>query len=126
MKLSGVTQALKAYRSARKQETVDDQEALRRGKICKGCPMRRKVGGFIGRVSQVLGEATGNRQIPEDLRDYKCGVCQCSLLLLVPAIEDNLHKDSPAERRTRLKSAPGCWLLKIPLTSPSIPSNSAP
>lgn len=126
MKLSDVSQALKAYRSARAQDTVDDQEALRRGKICKQCPMRRKVGGFIGRVSHILGAATGNHQLPEDLRDYKCGVCQCSLLLLVPAVETSLHKDSPEERRKRMKSAPGCWLLKIPLTSPSISSNPAP
>lgn len=126
MNFSGVKQALKAYKAARNQETVDDREALRRAKVCKDCPMRRSVGGFIGRVSHVLGTATNNHQLPEELRDYKCGVCKCSLLLLVPAIESNLHKDSQEERRVRLKSAPKCWLLKIPLTSPSISPNSQP
>lgn len=126
MNLSKVSQALKAYRSAKNADTVDDAEALRRAKVCKLCPMRRKVGGFIGRVSHALGAATGNHQLPEDLRDYKCGICQCSLLLLVPAIDANLHKDDREERRRRLKYAPSCWLLKIPLTSPSISTNSKP
>jgi len=113
MNLSGIQQALKAYKAAKNAQTVSDEEAQRRARTCaKPCPMKRKVGGFIGRASHILGAASSTGQVPTELADYKCGVCGCSLLLLIPALPENLHKDSPQERAEREKKAPGCWLLK--------------
>lgn len=112
MKLTDIRQALKAYAAAKNSQTVGDAEAQHRSRVCAACPMRRKVAGFIGRASQLLGAASSTGQVPPELSDYKCGVCKCSLLLLVPALPENLHKDSPEERATREKKAPACWLLK--------------
>lgn len=111
MNLSGVKQALKAYKAARNAETVSDAEAMRRARICaNNCPMNRKVTGFIGRTSQVLGASSDTGQVPPELADRKCGVCGCSLLLLIPALPANLHRDDAIEQGQRAKKAPNCWL----------------
>ncbi len=113
MRLADITQALKAYSAAKNLDVVSDTEAASRARICSKCPMKRKVGGFIGRASQVLGAASATGQVPDELANRKCGVCGCSLLLLIPAVPANLHKDSPKEAEIRAKEAPNCWLRKI-------------
>jgi len=113
MNLSGIQQALRAYSAARNAQTVSDAEAQRRARICAKCPMNRKLAGFVGRASHILGAATSVGQVPPELSDRRCGVCGCSLMLLIPALPENLHKDTPKERAEREKKAPNCWLTKI-------------
>lgn len=110
MNLSGIKQALKAYKAARNAETVSDEEAQRRARTCAKCPMNRKVAGFIGRTSQILGASSDSGQVPPELADRKCGVCGCSLLLLIPALPANLHRDDAIEQVQRAKKTPNCWL----------------
>ena len=110
MKLADITQALKAFSSAKGGQVVSAPEATSRARTCRECPMRKKVSGAIGHTSQVLGIATN--AAPLELKGYQCGVCGCSLLLLVPALAENLHKDSPEQRALREKKAPNCWLTK--------------
>lgn len=103
--------AVKAFREAVRGNVVPDDEILRRVEVCKACPKRRLNQGFPTRVSQVLGALSSKYRVHPDMRDYSCGVCGCSLLLLLPATAENLHRDSEAERAARPAK---CWLKLSP------------
>jgi len=109
MKPSDITAAANAFKDAVNGDVVDDKEINRRVTICKACPQRRKVNGFVSRISKLLGDLANRHRVPRDIADYKCGVCGCSLLLLTPATEKDLHKDSPEEAKKRPRQ---CWLPK--------------
>lgn len=107
MKPSDITAAANAFKDALKGDVVDDTTIASRLAICKGCPQRRKVTGLVSRISKILGDIANRHRVPKDIADYKCNVCGCSLMLLAPATDKDLHKDSPQEAKKR----PGhCWL----------------
>jgi hypothetical protein len=115
MRPADITAALRAYTEATKGNTVDAAEFNRRISICKACPKLKRVSGLTGRVSQILGSLSIKHKVPRDVSGSSCGVCGCSLLLLVPALPQNLHKDSPDEAKKRPAT---CWL-KTSLTPPA-------
>lgn len=113
MKPADITAALKAYAEATRGNTVSDREFARRMSVCKTCPKLRRTSGLTGRVSQILGSLSIKHRVPREMSSSSCGVCGCSLLLLVPALPKNLHEDSPEEAQKRPNA---CWM-KAVLTS---------
>lgn len=110
MKPADIAAALKAYAEATRGNTVSDREFARRMSVCKTCPKLRRTSGLTGRVSQILGSLSIKHKVPREMSSSSCGVCGCSLLLLVPALPQNLHSDSPEEA---LKRPSTCWMKTV-------------
>jgi len=104
-----ITGAARAFKDALKGDVVSDDIILARASICLKCPRRRMVSGFATRVSKILGDLANRHRVPKDIANYKCNVCKCSLMLLIPATEKDLHKDSPQESKMRPAK---CWMPK--------------
>lgn len=104
---SGALSAIKAFREAMSDHTVSDQEIVKRSEVCQTCPMRRDGHGVAENISKVLGTLANRHRVPSELADSHCGVCGCSLMLLVPATKRDLHKDSAEESANR---PAGCWI----------------
>ena len=107
MNPSDILAAANAFKAALNGDVVDDAMIARRVKTCRKCPKRVRSSGLATRISKLLGDLANKHRVPKDIADYSCGVCGCSLMLLVPATEKDLHKDSPEERKTRPAY---CWL----------------
>ena len=103
----GAFAAIAAFKEAVQGNTVSDTEVSRRLAICARCPMLRNVSGVSGAVSRVLGVVANRHRVPAVFSNRSCGVCGCSLLLLVPAAKEDLHVDSPEESRKRPSK---CWM----------------
>lgn len=106
---SDIKAAALAFKDALKGDVVDDDTIDSRAKICIKCPQRRRVTGIISRVSKILGDIANRHRVPKEIADYKCNICKCSLMLLIPATEKDQHKDSPQEAKRRPLT---CWLKK--------------
>lgn len=105
------TAAVTAFREARDGNVVDPETAQRRANICETCPMRERVRVHPSdQASRILGMQANKHRVPDALKSYKCGVCGCSLLLLIPAMPEHIHKDTPAEAKVRAERAPMCWV----------------
>jgi hypothetical protein len=107
MKPSDILAAANAFKDALKGDVVDDATIASRTAICLKCPQRRKVTGVVSRVSKILGDIANRHRVPKEIADYRCNICKCSLMLLIPATEKDQHKDSPQEAKRRPAS---CWL----------------
>jgi hypothetical protein len=99
--------AANAFKDAIKGDVVDDATIASRTEICLKCPKRQRNSGIITRVSKILGDLANRHRVPDSIAGYRCGVCKCSLMLLVPATEKDQHKDSPQEAKRRPAS---CWM----------------
>jgi|TARA_R110002167_G_scaffold150637_2_gene344387 hypothetical protein len=106
MNIPGAVAAIKAFKQASKGDTVNEIEILRRTAICSVCPVRQLSTGVVSRVSQTLGVIANRHRVHRELRDYRCGVCKCALMLLIPSKVS--HVDTPAELLTRPAE---CWVL---------------
>jgi hypothetical protein len=104
MNFPGAAAALAAFAQASTGDTVGEVEVMRRNSVCAACPKREKVTGIVSRVSQTLGVLANRHRVPKSMKDYRCGVCGCALMLLIPA--KTPHKDSPEEAAVRPSS---CW-----------------
>jgi hypothetical protein len=100
--------AINAYAEATKKNVVDTTTIEERSRICLGCPQRVKTRG-MSRVSKILGVLSGKHGVDKGVSDFSCNVCSCSLLLLLPALKENLHKDTPEEAKKRPEY---CWITK--------------
>jgi hypothetical protein len=109
MILQGALAAIKAFTEAVNGNVVSHDEVLRRERICKSCPMRKKVTGAPSKISRYLGMLASKHRVPSEVHSYACNVCGCSLVLLLPATPADLHKDSPEEAEKRPKA---CWIPK--------------
>ena len=107
MNPSDILAAANAFKAALQGDVVDDATITLRTEICQKCPKRTKTTGIKSRVSQILGNLANKHKVPSDIADYKCDVCGCSLMLLIPATEKDQHKDSPEEAKFRPRQ---CWL----------------
>lgn len=96
--------AMKAFKEAITGEVVTTQEIKRRAAVCDTCPMRRAVSGTSSRASQTLGIIANKNRVPPSIKNYKCEVCGCALLMLIPA--KTPHQDNEEQRKSRPK---GCW-----------------
>ena len=109
LNLKGAMAAIRAFQEARRGNVVSTTEIVNRGSICAKCPKRVPTTG-VSTVSAVLGRMANKHLVPKDVSQYSCGVCGCSLMLLLPASEENIHKDTAEERTQRPEQ---CWLLKL-------------
>lgn len=107
MNLTGATSALKAFTHATRGKTVDEIELLRRHSICLGCPMLHQKSGAETQASAILGSLANRHKVPRDVSKKMCGVCKCSMLLLLPALPEDLHKDTHEEDEARPAN---CWV----------------
>jgi hypothetical protein len=110
MNITGAIAAIKAFTEAVNGNVVSPDEVFRRATICAKCPMKRRVTGAPSKISRYLGVLANKHRVPADLNGQKCGVCGCSFMLLIPATEDDLHKDSPEEAKKRPDK---CWMKKL-------------
>lgn len=99
--------AAKAFTHALSGDVVSADEIRRRAAICSTCPQRKLVRNRTSQISQTLGMIANRHRVPRDIKDYACGVCGCSLMLLIPATKKDLHEDSPEESEKRPER---CWL----------------
>jgi hypothetical protein len=96
--------------------SVSNDEIIRRSFICEGCPLIEKIGGcgpcgaagkissFVNNVRQKMGISIA---IPNQTKNSYCGICGCSLALLVVTRKENFHKESSEENSKRPDR---CWL----------------
>lgn len=98
--------ALNAFKEAVRENTVPTTTLAERLAVCNACPMNQKNSGVKNRVSQILGQLATKHSVPAEISDRSCGVCGCNFSLLLPALPENLHKDSPEEAAKRPES---CW-----------------
>lgn len=112
--IDGAARALRAFVQARGGHTVDEATLKGRMDICSApCPMRRLIRMRPSdQASRILGLLSNSHRVPEEVKDYRCGVCGCALSLLGPALPQDLHRDSAEEAQIRAKKAPNCWLPK--------------
>ena len=106
MKISDAIAALNAFAEAVRENTVPSTTLLERIAICDECPMKQRNSGVKNRVSQILGTLAAKHKVPDSISGYSCGVCGCNFSLLLPALPENLHKDSPEEAQKRPAL---CW-----------------
>jgi hypothetical protein len=117
-----LTEAAHGAASAMKQiggDSVDPQEILRRSAICQSCPKRSNISGcsscevggklmqFVNKIKKSFGTPV---DIPNNLSREFCGVCECSLGMMIPAPLNHFHT-STIEDKNRPKF---CWLKKGP------------
>jgi hypothetical protein len=57
-------------------------------------------------VSELLGIMANKNRVSPVFQDNACGVCGCSLLMLLPARDEDLHKDTADQRKSRPRF---CW-----------------
>lgn len=108
MNPSGAIAAIKAFREAVAGNVVPEAIIIHRAAICRVCPQRVVTRG-TSRVSAVLGALSGKHKVPAEVSNFSCKVCGCSMLLLLPATKENLHKDSEEESKQRPDN---CWIKK--------------
>jgi hypothetical protein len=96
--------------------SVSDNELLRRSAICEACPMADRIGGCqsCGAAGAIAKFANNIRSklrmqsaIPNSVKSSYCGICGCSLALMVVTKIDNFKEESPTENQKRPDN---CWL----------------
>ena len=107
--VKGAIAAINAFREATHGNVVTIKTVEARAAVCEACPKKQEVqpGDLVARASKTLGTLSGKHGVPDEIAKKKCGVCKCSLLLLLPAKRENLHKDSAKEAASRPAS---CWI----------------
>ena len=109
--IQGALAAATAFKEARNGNVAPTDEIAVRANICEACPKRRNIRVHgTDQASRVMGMMANKNRVPPVLKNSKCGVCQCSLMLLVPSRGEFLHRDSPAEAADRAANAPRCWV----------------
>jgi len=99
--------AIAAFQRALSGKVVSPEEVRRRHNVCMKCPKRERVGRDMSTISKFLGMLANRHRVPKDVSGSKCGVCGCSLMLLLPATVEDLHADSEEESKKRPET---CWM----------------
>ena len=107
MNTQGAIAAISAFKEALSGHVVSPEEIVRRAGICTPCPKRKNDTGVKTGISRLLGNLANKHRLPEEIKGKSCGVCGCSLMLLLPATEKDLHVDNEKESRERPES---CWV----------------
>jgi hypothetical protein len=107
MNIFGAAAAINAFAEATRGHVVAPGEIVRRAAICAPCPLLRSSSGLAGAVSERLGALASKHRVPPEAHGRACGVCGCSLMMLLPAAGPDLHADSADEAARR---PPACWL----------------
>jgi len=99
-------------------KTVDQKELDERQNICKACPLRSQVSycsgcGGLGKITNALNDVRRlTRQslvFDSRLKSDFCGVCGCSLPLLLATNKYYLPEDNPIQKKERPAE---CWMNK--------------
>lgn len=116
-----LTEAIHGATSAMKQvggDSVDHSEILRRASICQVCPKRSEISGcascgfgsklvqFVNRIKKSFG---GGVEIPNNLSREFCGVCECSLGMMLPAPKEHFHISTITDS----ERPDACWVRKL-------------
>lgn len=109
LNLQGAVSALKAYQQARKGDVVDTETIKARAEGCFRCP-KRKITRGVSKASEMLGILANRNRVPNAVASYSCSVCGCSLMLLIPAVKEDIHKDNEKEAAER---PDGCWINQL-------------
>jgi hypothetical protein len=107
MNANGAIAAMKAFKEAMDGNVVTAEELLRRQRICNRCPKKRRDVGVKTAISRMIGNIANKHRVPEEVKGFSCGVCGCSLMLLLPATKKDLHVDNAEEAKERPDS---CWI----------------
>ena len=109
--LKDAQSAFRAYKEARVGNVVDEDEILRRAQVCLACPLRRILRVTPrDQLNKAVAARANKHRVPDTIKAYKCGACSCPLMLLLPAKNERLHHDTPAQAAVRSKKAPQCWV----------------
>lgn len=106
MRVKDATSAIKAFSEAVRGNVVTADTVVKRAEICAACPAKKRTVG-VSRASEILGLVANKHRVPVDIAGYSCGVCGCSLMMLLPATTQDLHKDSAEEAAARPAA---CWI----------------
>ena len=98
--------ALKAAWFVFEGDTVNPEVLQNRASICERCPKLAGIENLRAETSQLLGMLAEQEPIPDILRYKSCGVCDCSLLLMLPTRLDEQHEDTLEQAEARPKE---CW-----------------
>lgn len=109
LNLQGAVSALKAYQQARKGDVESPATIKVRADVCFSCPKRRITRG-VSKASEMLGILANRNRVPNAVASYSCSVCGCSLMLLIPAVKEDIHKDNEKEVADRPDS---CWIKQL-------------
>ena len=111
LNLRDAAKAAKAFQQATQGNTAPEEEILRRAQLCLGCDARKMVRArFKDQASKMLGMMANRNKVNPKLKNSKCGVCQCSLMLLIPARSEDLHRDSPQQAVDRKEANEQCLI----------------
>lgn len=108
--LQGAFGAAKAAAAAIQGKVEPASVIMERAAVCLSCPRRVRTTG-VSKVSQRLAELSRLNNADKNISDFSCGICGCSLLLLLSAVPANIHKDSELEERQRKRT--NCWINKL-------------
>lgn len=95
--------------------SVNQLEINRRASICQTCPRLEEVPGcmscgFAGTLSNTINKIKrffkASFEIPNNMGKHGCGVCGCSLAVMLPAKTSAFKKDDQAQRPDH------CWVRK--------------
>ena len=111
--------ALKAGKAAVKITTgdiVSKKEMNRRWQICKNCPQKTNTkecfgcnaAKFLSEITKATKSMFGTKvDLPGESKRFSCGVCGCSLSMLLPTKTEHLHQDNDAQAQRRPAF---CWM----------------
>lgn len=109
-------QAGKAALKIIKGDMVGPKELERRWSICKNCPalsetsecFRCNRAKFLAEITHSVKGIFGTEiKFPGESKKFSCGVCGCSLSMLLPTKTNDLHKDTPEQAEARPDF---CWM----------------
>ena len=101
--------AINAFKNAFINKVAPEEEVSERMKICVNCPKLHKGHGLSSSISKTLGRLANQHRVSDKIANKHCSVCGCSMMLLLPVLLEDAHKDTPEQRAMRPKN---CWLLK--------------
>lgn len=97
---------------------ISTEELTRRSTICSQCPMINRLGGCMscgaaGAIARFVNKIRSSYnleiQIPSEVRQSYCGVCECSLALMVVTHINDFHES--AEKNAMRPDC--CWMKTI-------------
>lgn len=119
--LSDAFQGAKALVRFTSGKAASQKEVLRRAEICKACPLMSSTSGCMAcgaaaRATQLVNSIQSMKKgavsIPSEVKSKFCGVCSCSIPLMIVTKYEDFYQETDEKNSRR---PDGCWLKK---TSP--------
>lgn len=99
-------------------QIVSQKEIGRRWEICDKCPAKTETkecfscnrAKFLAQITHEIKGIFGTEvKFPGESKKFSCGVCGCSLAMLLPTKTSDLHEDTPQQKELRPDF---CWMSK--------------